>query len=69
MGMRAMNEARFKHRPGDRVLARYQSVDVVGTVESVDVEPAQVFYSIRTGDGLFVTVHEDYVKEAKDAQN
>ena len=61
-----MAEPEFKHKPGDRVQARFQSVDVVGTVESVDVEPAQVWYSIRTRDGMFVTVHEDYVKEGKD---
>lgn len=62
-------ETQFKHKPGDRVQARFQSVDVVGTIESVDVEPAQVFYSIRTRDGMYVTVHEDYVKEAKDAKD
>ncbi|MCR5257440.1 MAG: hypothetical protein K6E40_04715 [Desulfovibrio sp.] len=61
-----MAEPEFRHKSGDRVLARFQSVDVVGTVEAVEVEPAQVFYSIRTRDGLFVTVHEDYVQEVKD---
>lgn len=59
-------EVQFKHKPGDRVQARFQSVDAVGTVESVSVEPAQVFYSIRTKDGLFLTVHEDYVQEVQD---
>ncbi len=37
-----MAEPEFRHKPGDRVLARFQSVDVVGTVEAVGVEPAQV---------------------------
>ena len=57
-----------KHKPGDKVLARCQSIDVVGTIESVSVEPAQVYYSIRTRDGMHVTVHEDYVKEAKSVE-
>lgn len=57
-----------KHKLGDKVQARFQSVDVVGTVESVDIEPAQVWYSIRTRDGMYVTVHEDYVQEVKNAE-
>jgi len=63
-----MMKPKTKHKPGDKVQARFQSVDVVGTVESVEVEPAQVFYSIRTRDGLFVTVHENDVKETKSAK-
>ncbi len=61
-----MPEPDIRHKPGDRVLARFQSVDVVGVVESVEVVPAQVFYSLRTRDGMFVTVHSDYVKEVQD---
>ncbi len=60
---------KIQHKPGDTVKARFQSVDVVGTVESITVEPAQVYYAIRTRDGMYVTVHEDYVQEVEDAKD
>ena len=60
-----MAEPDIRHKPGDTVQARFQSVDVIGVVESVEVVPAQVFYSLRTRDGMFVTVHADYVQEVK----